>query len=172
MQPDPADFDVTADELRKRMNLSDNTRIFLTGVEHIFGKVIPGLSDHYDAAAMMIRTFPDFTLYNGDETYFAEAKCRTTSVEAIGLYFHKLRERAGAKVFYSFPNVTIPASLIPMDEIQIPLKYSEKFRKHLMDLFVEEGCRFNFWSANPENGSGDPFVRIEEEDLKILSEGQ
>lgn len=172
MQPDPADFDVTADDLRRRMNLSNDTRIFLTGVEHIFGKSIPGLSDHYDPAAMMIRTFPDFTLYKGDETYFVEAKCRTTSVEAIGLYFNKLRERVGAKVLYSFPNVTIPASLISMEEIQIPLKYADKFRKYLMSLFVEEGCRFNFWSSNPQYGSGDPFVRIEEGDLKLLAEGQ
>jgi len=172
MPPNPADFDVTADDLRKRMNLSDDNKIFLTGVEHIFGKSIPGLSDHYDPAAMMIRTFPDFTIYKGEETYFVEAKARTTSIEAIGLYFNKMRERMGAQVLYSFPDFTIAASLIPMETIEIPLRYQYKFNKYLKGLFDEEDCQFNYWSSNPKNGSGDPFVRIDEEDLKLLSEGQ
>jgi len=172
MPPDPKDFEVSADDLRKRMKLSDDVKIFVTGVEAIFGDdMIPELKNHYDAATMLIRTFPDFTLFRDLETYFVEAKCRTTSIEAIGLYFNKMRERMGAKVLYSFPDFTIPASLIPMEEIQIPLKYGVEFRKHLMELFVGEKCRFNFWSSNPPNGSGDPFIRIEEEDLKILAEG-
>lgn len=170
MPPNPADFDVTPEELRKRMNLSDSVRIYQTGVEHIFGNTIPGLSKCYGTGALLLRTFPDFTLY-GAEIYFVEAKCRTTSIEAIGLYFNKMRERMGASVLYSFPDVTIAASLIPMELIEVPLKYSKQFTKYLMHLFVEEQCRFNFWSSDPKSGSGDPFVRIEEEDLKILAEG-
>lgn len=169
MPPNPADFDVTPDELRKRMNLSDTVRIYQTGVEYIFADTIPGLSKCYGTGALLLRTFPDFTLYGAD-IYFVEAKCKTTSVEAIGLYFNKMRERMGARVLYSFPNLTISASMIPMEEIQIPQKYGSEFRQHLMHLFVEEKCRFNFWSSDPKNGSGDPFVRIEEEDLKILAE--
>ncbi len=172
MPPNPADFDVTADELRKRMNLSDDVKIFLTGVEYIFGKTIPGLSDCYNTGALLLRTFPDFTLYKGKEISFVEAKARTTSIEAIGLYFNKMRERMGAQVLYSFPDVTIAASLIPMETIEIPLKYAVNFNKYLKALFEEEDCQFNYWSSNPKNGSGDPFVRIDEEDLKILSEGQ
>ena len=171
MNPNPDDFDVTADDLRKRMKLSDDVRIYQTGVEHIFGNTIPELIECYNTGALLLRTFPDFTLYKGQEIFFVEAKARTTSIEAIGLYFNKIRERMGARVLYSFPDVTIPASLIPMEEIQIPLKYSKEFTKYLMHLFDEEKCRFNFWSCNPKNGSGDAFIRIEEEDLKILAEG-
>ena len=152
------------------MNLSEDVRIYQTGVEYIFGKTIPGLTNCYGTGALLLRTFPDFTLY-GKDVYFVEAKCRTTSIEAIGLYFNKMRERMGARVLYSFPDLTISASMIPMEEIQIPLKYASKFREYLMHLFVEEKCRFNFWSSNPKNGSGDPFIRIEQEDLKILAEG-
>jgi len=170
MPPNPADFDVTPDELRKRMNLSDDVKIFQTGVEHIFGDTIPGLTNCYGTGALLLRTFPDFTLYGAD-VYFVEAKCKTTSIEAIGLYFNKMRERMGARVLYSFPEVTISASMIPMECIEIPLKHGEDFRKHLMHLFVEEKCRYNFWSSNTKNGSNDPFVRIDEEDLKILAEG-
>ena len=170
--PDPKNFEVSPDDLRKRMKLADNVKIFQTGVEHIFGNdMIPELKDHYDSATMLLRTFPDFTLFSDIETYFVEAKCRTTSVEAIGLYYNKLRERMGARVLYSFPDVTIPASLIPMEEIQVPLKYADKFTKYLKPLFVDEGCSFDYWSSNPKNGSGDPFVRIDEDDLKMLAEG-
>ena len=173
MQPDPADFDVTADELRKRMKLTDDVKIFATGVECIYGDDLKSeLKEHYDSATLLLRTFPDFTLFRDIETYYVEAKCRTTSIEAIGLYYNKMRERMGARVLYSFPDVTIPASLIPMEEIQIPLKYAEKFNTYLKDLFVQEGCIFNYWTSNPKNGSGDPFVRIDEEDLKLLAEGQ
>jgi len=168
--PDPADYDVTPKLLRERLCLHPDVKIYQTGVEHMFGQEIrDGLTQVYDSAAMQIRTFPDFTLIENGITSFVEAKCRTTSIEAIGLYFNKMKERMGAKVLYSFPLVTICASQIPMEEIQIPLKYADKFTRFLKPLFVEEGCSFNYWSSNPKNGSGDPFVRIDEEDLQILS---
>ncbi len=172
LNPNPDDYDVSPKLLRERLSLHPDVKVYQTGVEHMFEDVIRnGLTQVYDSAAMQIRTFPDFILIENENTSFVEAKCRTTSVEAVGLYFNKMRERMGAKVIYSFPLVNITASLIPMGVIQIPLKYRQKFDRFLKPLFEEEGCSFNYWSNNPKNGSGDPFVRIDEDDLKILSEG-
>lgn len=171
MNPRPEDYDVTPQMLRERMSLHPDVKIYQTGIEYMFGDEIKnGLTECYDPAAMLIRTFPDFTIKENWIATFVEAKCRTTSIEAIGLLYNKLRDRMGVKVLYSFPLVTISASQIPMEEIQVPLKYAEKFNRFLKALFVEEGCTFNYWSSNPKNGSGDPFVRIDEDDLQILVE--
>jgi len=172
MQPDPSDYDVTPEILRKRMNLPSWAKIWQTGIEFQFDEEIrKGLVECYDQAALLLRTFPDFTIKINDQVQFVEAKEKTTSIEAIGLYYNKLRERFGAPVWYVFPNVVIRASLIPMETIEIPLKHRMHFDRFLKTLFEEENCIFNYWSSDPKNGSGDPFVRIEEVDLKILSEG-
>lgn len=171
MIPNPVDYDITPEIIRKRLSLNDNTQIFQSGVEHMFNDVTKQeLIKCYDKAALLIRTFPDFIIKEGNQTYLVEAKQKTNSVEAIGLYFNKQRERDGVRVIYSFPNLSICASLIPMETIEVPLKYREQFNKYLKDLFVEENCVFNYWSNSPVNGSGDPFVRLDEGDLMILSE--
>jgi len=168
----PSDYDVTAELLIQRMNLYDeNMEIFPTGIEYMFDdETINALTQCYDKTSLLLRTTPDFIIKKNNQTYFVEAKQKTTSVEAIGLYFNKLKERNGIKVIYSFPLVTISATQIPMEIIDIPLKHQEDFDKYLKDLFVKEGCTFNYWSGNPTTGSGDPFVRIDEDDLRILSE--
>ena len=173
MPPNPDDYDVTPDMLRERMHLyGTDTEIFPTGIEFMFDDVTTNaLTQCYDKTALLLRTTPDFLLKNGKETFFVEAKQTTTSIEAIGLYFNKLKERNGIKVLYSFPLVTINATLIPMEIIQVPQKHREDFDIYLKDLFVEEGCTFDYWNGNPEIGSGDPFVRIEESDLIELSGG-
>ena len=173
MPPDPADYDVTPEMLRVRMNLfNSDIEIFPTGIEFMFDDVTTkALTNCYDKTALLLRTTPDFLLKEGTQTYFVEAKQRTTSIEAIGLYFNKLKERNGIKVLYSFPSVTINASMIPMGEIQIPQKHRDDFDRYLKDLFVTEGCTFDYWKGNPPSGSGDPFVRIDESDLIELSGG-
>jgi len=157
MPINPADYDVTPDMLRERMHLyGTDVEIFPTGIEFMFNdETTNALTKCYDKAALLLRTTPDFLLKRGNETSFVEAKQRTTSVEAIGLYFNKLKERNGIKVFYSFPLVTINASLIPMEVIQVPQKHREDFDKHLKDLFVEEGCTFDYWKGDPATGSAE-----------------
>ncbi len=173
MPPDPANYNVTQDMLRERMNLyGTDVEIFPTGIEFMFNdKTIKALTSCYDKTSLLLRTTPDYLLKKGTQTYFVEAKERTTSIEAVGLYFNKLKEKNGIKVLYSFPLVTINASLIPMEKIQVPQKHREDFDKYLKDLFVKEGCTFDYWNGNPPLGSGDPFVRIDEDDLMELSGG-
>ena len=172
MRPNPNDYDVTRGMLRERLHLDNDVEIFPIGFEFMFNdKTTKALISCYDKSALLLRTTPDYLLKQGRETSFVEAKQKTTSVEAIGLYFNKLKERNGIKVLYSFPLVTINASLIPMDEIQVPQKHREDFDRYLKDLFVKEGCTFDYWKGNPTNGSGDPFVRIKEKDLIELSGG-
>ncbi len=168
----PSDYNVSVELLIQRMNLYDEEiQIFPTGIEHMFdSETTNALTQCYDKTSLLLRTTPDFIIKKNNQTYFVEAKQKTTSVEAIGLYFNKLKERNGIKVIYSFPLVTISATQIPMEIIDVPLKHKEDFDKYLKDLFVKEGCTFNYWSSNPRIGSGDPFVRIDEDDLKILSE--
>ncbi len=171
MPPNPDDYEVTVEMLRERMNLYDE-EIFPIGIECMYDERLQnGLIQCYDKTALLLRTTPDFVVKNNDQTYFVEAKQKTTSIEAIGLYFNKLKERHGIKVLYSFPQVTINASLIPMEVIEVPQKHREDFDRHLKDYFIDDGCTFNYWNSNPQSGSGDPFVRIEEEDLIELSKG-
>ncbi len=173
MQPNPDDYNVTPDMLRDRMHLyGTDAEIFPTGIEFMFDhKTTNALTQCYDRTALLLRTTPDYLIKKNNQTYFVEAKQKTTSIEAIGLYFNKLKERNGIKVLYSFPLVTINASLIPMEEIQVPQKHREDFDRYLKDLFVEEGCTFDYWRGDPTSGSGDPFVRIDEEDLVELGGG-
>jgi len=173
MQPKPDDYEVTPEMLRERMNLfGEDIEIFTTGIEFMFNeKTRNALTKCYDRPALLLRTTPDFIIKENNQTYFVEVKQKTTSIEAIGLYFNKLKERNGIKVLYSFPLVTINALLIPMEEIEVPQKHRKDFDRYLKDLFVEEGCRFNYWSSDPQNGSGDPFVRIDESDLIELIGG-
>ena len=171
MRPNPDDFIVSPEMLRTRLKLDPDVVIIPTGVEHLFGKDINnGLTECYDKPALLLRTFPDFTLIKNNQTIFVEAKCKTTSIEAIGLYYNKLHDRAGARVYYSFPNITIPASLIPMEEIQIPLRHKNSFDLFLKDLFEKENCKFEYWEGDPPYGSGDPFVRIDESDIAEFAE--
>lgn len=172
MQPNPNDYDVTPDELRKRMKLPTNATIIQSGVEHMFSQAITKmLVDQYDIPGLMVRTFPDFIVIINGQTILVEAKQKTTSLEAIGLLFNKQKEREGCTVLYSFPDITINASLIPMENIIIPPRYREKFDTYLKDLFVKEECEFCYAEYNPKNGSGDPYLTIDEEDLKMLAGG-
>ena len=168
----PCDYEVSAELLIQRMNLvDDDIEVYPTGIEHMFDKRTKNaLTQCYDKTSLLLRTTPDFIVKRNNETYFVEAKQKTTTLEAIGLYYNKLKERNGIKVLYSFPLVTICASQIPMEVIEVPLKHKEDFDKYLKEYFVKEGCTFNYWSSNPTIGSGDPFVRIDEDDLKILAE--
>jgi len=172
MSINPTDYDVTAQLLIQRMNLyGDEFEIYPTGIEYMFDDDTKNaLVQCYDRTSLLLRTTPDFIVKRNNQIYFVEAKQKTTSVEAIGLYFNKLKERNGIKVIYSFPLVTISATQIPMDVIDVPLRHRKDFDKYLKDYFVKEGCSLNYWSNNPPIGSGDPFVRIDEDDLKILSE--
>ena len=171
MPPNPADYDVSPEMIRERLKLNNDVIVIPTGVEHLFGKDIKNdLVQCYDKPALLLRTFPDFTLIKNNHTIFVEAKSKTTSIEAIGLYYNKLHDRAGARVYYSFPNITIPASLIPMEKIQIPLRHRNSFDLFLKDLFDKENCEFEYWDRDPPYGSGDPFVRIKEDDLVEFAE--
>ncbi len=77
----------------------------------------------------------------------------------------------GVKVLYSFPELTINASMIPIDTIVIPQNYKEEFDNNLKYLFELEGVTNFRYVGHVAEGSGDAFVPIEPEDLHSLGEG-
>jgi len=167
----PQEFTVSDKLIRKRLGLSYNTVIIPNGVEEIFNEnVLFILKKRYDAGSMFLRTRPDFFVIDKDELYFVEAKQRTRNVEAIQLLYNKFTERNGIKVIYSFPDVAISASLIPMEKIIIPENYQEKFNVHQKHLFEAEGITNFAYVGNTTKGSGDPFVAVDLEDLKLLAD--
>ena len=167
----PQDFKVSDKLIRKRLGLSYNTVVIPNGVEEIFNEnVLFILKKRYDAGSMFLRTRPDFFVIDKDELYFVEAKQRTRNVEAIQLLYNKFTERNGIKVIYSFPDVAMSASLIPMEKIIITENYQEKFNVHQKHLFEAEGITNYAYVGHTTNGSGDPFVAVDLDDLKLLSD--
>lgn len=171
MQIHPKDFEVSVDSLRERLGLSKDIVIVPFGYEGIIDEAILSiLKTRYDSGSLFIRTRPDFFVIQNDELYFVEAKQKTQNVEAIQLLYNKQYERMGIKVLYSFPELTINASMIPMETVIIPENYREKFDVHLKHLFEQEGVQDFKYVGHVNVGSGDAFVPIESEDLGILSE--
>ena len=167
----PQDFKVSDKLIRKRLGLSYNTAVIPYGYEEIFDEnVLFILKKRFDAGSMFIRTKPDFLIIDREESYFVEAKQRTKNVEAIQLLYNKFTERSGIKVIYSFPEFAINASLIPMDKIIIPENYLEKFNLHQKYLYEAEGITNFTYVKHTTKGSGDPFVAIDPEDLKLLAD--
>ena len=173
MQIHPKDFEVSTDSLRDRLKLSKDDTVVPFGYEGILDEaVLSILKTRYDSGSLFIRTRPDFFVIQYDELYFVEAKQRTQNIEAIQLLYNKQYERMGIKVLYSFPELTINASLIPMETVIIPENYREKFDVNLKHLFEQEGVQDFRYTHHVNEGSGDAFVPVESEDLMILSEGQ
>ena len=156
------------------MNLSERAIVFPFGYEGLADNaIVLMLKQRYDATSLLIRTRPDYMVLDGQYLYLVEAKERTKNVEAIQLFFNKYLERMGIKVVYCFPDITIRAIQIPMEKIIIPENYKEKFDENLKHLFEGQGITdFCYVGRVPEGkGSGDAFVPIDVDDLKILSEG-
>jgi len=166
----PKDFEVSVSTLGERLHISE-TSITPFGYEKNLDDLVLGiLKTKYDAGSLFLRTRPDFFVLNDTELYFVEAKQRTLNVEAIQLLYNKQLERMGVKVLYSFPDVAIRATQIPMELVVIPENYCKSFDTNLKHLFEVEGIE-NFRYVNHVNdGSGDAFVPIDVDDLKILSE--
>lgn len=172
MGVDPKDYVVSVDLLRQRLNLSKEVVIVPFGYEGSLDEaVLSILKTRFDSGSLFIRTRPDFFIIEENEVYFVEAKQKTKNVEAIQLLYNKQYERIGIKVLYSFPEITIRATLIPMDEIIIPENYKQKFDNNLKHLFENEGIKNFRYVGKVTEGSGDAFVPIELDDLSILAEG-
>lgn len=168
---DPQEFKVSDKLIRKRLGLSNGTIVVPFGYEEFLNeKVLSVLKKRFDTGSMFVRTRPDFLVIDKEELYFVEAKQRTRNVEAIQLLYNKFHERWGIKVIYSFPEVAINASLIPMEKIIIPENYREKFDSELKYLFEEEGITDFAYVGNVTNGSGDAFVPVDLDDLKLLAD--
>jgi len=167
----PQEFKVSDKLIRKRLGLSFGTIVVPFGYEESLNeKILSVLKKRFDVGSLFIRTRPDFLVIDKDELYFVEAKQRTKNVEASQLLYNKFYERLGIKVIYSFPEVTINASLIPMEKIIIPDNYRDKFDTHLKHLFEEEGITDFSYIGTISNGSGDAFVAVDLEDLKLLAD--
>ena len=167
----PQEFTVSDELIRKRLCLTAGTIVVPFGYEEILNeKVLSILKKRFDAGSLFVRTRPDFLVIEKEELYFVEAKQRTINVEAIQLLYNKLHERMGIKVIYSFPEVAINASLIPMEKIIIPENYREKFDCELKYLFEEEGITDFAYVGNVTKGSGDAFVAVDLDDLKLLAD--
>lgn len=173
MEIRPQEFEVSKELLCQRLLLPLHAMVFPFGYEGLVDDaLIRMLKLRYDTASLYFRTRPDYMILDEKDTYLVEAKQRTKNVEAIQLFFNKYLERMGIKVVYSFPDVTIRATQIPMEKIVIPENYRQKFDENLKHLFEGQGITdFCYVGKIPEGkGSGDAFVPIDVEDLKILSE--
>ena len=169
---DPKDFRVSEDSIRERLHLSSEVIVVPFGYEGVLDDaIIATLKSRYDTGSLFIRTRPDFFVIENNSLYFVEAKQKTQNIEAIQLLYNKQYERMGMKVVYSFPELSINASLIPMDRVIVPQNYKEKFDVNLKYLFEEEGINDFLYVSQVTQGSGDAFVSVDLEDLKILSEG-
>ena len=167
----PQEFKVSEKLIRKRLGISRYTTVVPFGYEEILNeKILSILKTRFDTGSLFIRTRPDFFVIDKNQLYFVEAKQRTKNVEAIQLLYNKFYERWGIKVIYSFPEVTINASVIPMEKIIIPENYREKFDTNLKFLFEAEGITDFAYVGHVTNGSGDAFVPIDLDDLKLLAD--
>lgn len=167
----PRDFQVSTNTIKERLGLSKNSTVISFGVEQQFNDhILSILKKKFDAGSMLIRTRPDFLVIDEYELYFVEAKQKTKNVEAIQLLFNKFFERIGIKVIYCFPDVSIRASMIPMDKVIVPSNYRGYFDVNLKFIFEQDGISEFEYIGNIENGSGDAFVQVDVEDLKMLSE--
>ena len=167
---DPKDFRVSEETLRERLHLSKEVIVVPFGYEKILDEsIVMTLKTRYDSGSLFVRTQPDFFVIDSNELYFVEAKNRTMNVEAIQLFYNKQYERMGLKVLYSFPELVINASVIPMETVVIPENYQEKFDVNLKHLFENEGVT-DFRYVNHVDASGDAFVPIELDDLKLLGD--
>jgi len=167
----PQEFKVSDKLIRKRLDIPHSITIVPFGYEEVLNeKILSILKTRFDTGSLFIRTRPDFFVIDKDELYFIEAKQRTKNVEAIQLLYNKFYERWGIKVIYSFPEVAINASLIPMEKIIIPENYREKFDNNLKFLFEAEGITDFAYVGHVTHGSGDAFVPIDLDDLKLLTD--
>lgn len=171
MEIRPQEFEVSEELLRERLNLPVNAIVFPFGYEGLVdNSIILMLKQRYDATSLFFRTRPDYMVLDAPALYLVEAKQRTKNVEAVQLFFNKCLERMGIKVVYSFPELSIRASLIPMEVVIVPANYSKEFDKHLIQLFAGEYNPEFSYVGQVSGGSGDAFVPIDVDDLKILSE--
>ncbi len=129
------------------------------------------LKTKYDSGSLFLRTRPDFFIIEEEEVYFVEAKQKTQYLEAIQLLYNKQHDRMGVKILYSFPDFSIPASMIPIDKVIVPANYKEEFDAKLKHLFEAEGVTDFTYVGHVDHGSGDAFVPVEAEELLILAEG-
>lgn len=169
----PEEYKVTGDSIRKRLRLAPEDVIVPFGYEEILDTaVINVLKTKYDNASLFLRTQPDFFVIKNHSLFFVEAKQRVRAVEAIQLLYNKHYQKMGITVLYSFPNVTISASLIPMELVIVPQNYKDKFDVNLKYLFEKEGVTNFSYINKVERGSGDAFVPVDVEDLELLAEGE
>lgn len=167
----PQEFKVSENLIRKRLGISRYTTVVPFGYEEILNEnILSILKKRFDTGSLFIRTRPDFFVIDKEEVYFVEAKQRTKNVEAIQLLYNKFYERMGIKVIYSFPEVAINASFIPMEKIIIPENYRDKFDSNLKFLFEAEGITDFVPVGHVTHGSGDAFVPIDLDDLKLLAD--
>ena len=171
MSISPQNFEVSETLLRQRLEISPDAYVFPFGYEGLVDNaLIRLLKKRYTTTSLYFRTRPDFMVFDGEKHYLVEAKQKTKNIEALQLFFNKQLERMGIKVVYSFPEVAICASAIPIDEIIVPENYKEKFDSNLKYLFESEGITNFRYVPHVIDGSGDAFVPVELEDLRILSE--
>lgn len=171
MGVNPHDFEVSEELLRRRLGLSSDTVVISYGYEGMKDESsLYVLKTKFDASSLFVRTRPDYFVIESTRQYFVEAKQRTVNVEAIQLLYNKFYERIGLQVYYSFPELIINASQIPMETVIIPENYKEKFDSEIKHLFLDEGVTDFQYVGHVSKGSGDAFVPIELEDLNLLSE--
>ena len=171
MQINPELFKVTKQEIRQRFDLSNNDMVIDYGYENKFDAFQKSsIQKTYDMCSLYVRTQPDFFITKGGIACLVEAKQRANTVEAVQLYWNQILSKGGTNVMYSFPEFNIPANFIPIDEILVPPKYRESFDMHFQEKLLESLPDVKISYIGSTKGSGDPFIKLDEEYLKEFSE--
>lgn len=157
MLVNPESYQVTINELRQRMSLTENDVIIPTGYETRFTpKELEFFKDKYDMASLYVRLFPDFLVCKDGFCRLVEAKQECKSLEVLQLLFNKALHNAGISVWYSFQNKTIPVTKIPIKEIIVPSKYKKQFEENILPFVRDNNYPIKY--VGNSSGSGDPFI--------------
>ncbi len=171
MQINPESFKVTKQEIKQRLGLLEDDCVMDYGYEHEFTSFERYLlQKSYDLVSLYVRTRPDFLICKNGMMYLVEAKQRTNTAEAVQLFFNQQLSNMGVNVIYSFPEFNIPAQFITIEEIFVPPKYRESFDRFFKDEIMTSLHDVKFTYISATKGSGDPFIKLDEEYLREFSQ--
>lgn len=165
--------------IRKIMGLKDFEEIIYLGYEHLFTQeLLNTLSDNFSRCCQLVRNLPDYMIlnHNTGESYFVEWKEKHNlhTLEACSLFQNKGHQTNGHTVIYILvwsdtDFLKINVNDIPVPITIVPLNRREEFDKYFEPLFVKANWKIkNIGMVTGDDASGDPFVPISKEYLKIL----
>ena len=168
----PNNFEFTENEIRNLLHLKPEHIVTKNGGEVIRDNaLLQRLYRDYSPTSLAIRLEPDWIVTTNEGSWFIESKKKSKNVETVQLYFNQVYSLSGKRVVYLFPEYSIPAELIPINEIIVP----ENYKKEFYQMYAERIGKFVIDTQKHgitvkdvkylEYGSGDPFTPIHDEEL-------